>query len=111
MFSSGSTDMGDLCCIMPVVHPFAAGAQGRSHGNNYEVVDPVAACVGSAKLQLGMLLILLSNGAERAKKVIAEYKPLFKSKDAYLQFMDSLYQEGDRITYNDDETIAKVNLY
>ena len=109
--SSGSTDMGDLCCIMPVVQPYAAGTQGRSHGNNYEVVDPIAACVGSAKLQLGMLLILLSNGAERAKKVIAEYKPLFASKDAYLQFMDSLYKEGDRIIYNDDESVAQVNLY
>lgn len=110
-FSSGSTDMGDLCCIMPVVHPYAGGTEGRSHGNNYEVVDPVAACVGSAKLQLGMLLILLSNGAERAKKVIAEYKPLFASKDAYLEFMDSLYKEGDRIVYNADESVAQVNLY
>ena len=110
-FSSGSTDMGDLCCIMPVVHPYAGGTEGRSHGNNYEVVDPVAACVGSAKLQLGMLLILLSNGAERAKKVIAEYKPLFESKDAYLEFMDSLYKEGDRIVYNTDESVAQVNLY
>lgn len=110
-FSSGSTDMGDLCCIMPVVHPYAGGTQGRSHGNNYEVIDPVAACVGSAKLQLGMLLILLSNGAERAKKVIAEYKPLFASKDTYLEFMDSLYKEGDRIVYNADESVAQVNLY
>ena len=110
-FSSGSTDMGDLCCIMPVVHPYAGGTEGRSHGNNYEVVDPVAACVGSAKLQLGMLLILLSNGAERAKKVIAEYKPLFASKEAYLEFMDSLYKEGDRIVYNADESVAQVNLY
>ena len=110
-FSSGSTDMGDLCCIMPVVHPYAGGTEGRSHGNNYEVVDPVAACVGSAKLQLGMLLILLSNSAERAKKVIAEYKPLFASKDAYLEFMDSLYKEGDRIVYNADESVAQVNLY
>ena len=110
-FSSGSTDMGDLCCIMPVVHPYAGGTQGRSHGNNYEVVDPVAACVGSAKLQLGMLLILLANDAERAKKVIAEYKPLFASKDAYLEFMDSLYKEGDRIVYNADESVAQVNLY
>ena len=58
-----------------------------------------------------MLLILLSNGAERAKKVIAEYKPLFASKEAYLEFMDSLYKEGDRIVYNADESVAQVNLY
>ena len=109
--SSGSTDMGDLCCVMPVVQPYAGGATGRSHGNNYEIVDPVAACVGSAKLQLGMLLLLLENDAERAKKVIAEYKPLFESKEAYLNYMDELNKCGDRIVYNEDETVAQVNLY
>ena len=108
--SSGSTDMGDLCCVMPVVHPYASGAEGRSHGNNYEIVDPVACCVGSAKLQMGMLLLLLENDAQRAKKVIAEYKPLFASKEAYLEYMDSLNKEGDRIVYNEDETVAKINL-
>ena len=108
--SSGSTDMGDLCCVMPVVHPYAGGSEGRSHGNNYEIVDPVACCVGSAKLQMGMLLLLLENDAQRAKKVIAEYKPLFASKEAYLEYMDSLNKEGDRIVYNEDETVAKINL-
>jgi hypothetical protein len=102
--------MGDLCCVMPVVHPYAGGAQGRSHGNNYEIVDPVAACVGSAKLQMGMLLLLLENDAQRAKKVIAEYKPLFASKEAYLEYMDSLNKEGDRIVYNEDETAAQIIL-
>lgn len=110
IFSSGSTDMGDLCCVMPVVHPYAGGVQGRSHGNNYEVVDPVAACVGSAKLQLGMLLLLLQDEGKRAKQIVAEYKPLFESKEAYLKFMDELNREGDRIVYNDDETVAHVDL-
>ena len=108
-FSSGSTDMGDLCCVMPVVHPYAGGTQGRSHGNNYEVVDPVAACVGSAKLQLGMLLLLLKDEGKRAKQIVADYKPLFASKEAYLEFMDSLNKEGNRIVYNEDETVAKVD--
>lgn len=107
---SGSTDMGDLCCVMPVVHPYAGGAVGRSHGNNYEIEDPVAACVGSAKLQMGMLLLLLSNGAERAKQVIAEYKPLFISKEAYLNYIDGLNKDGDRIVYNEDETAAEIHL-
>jgi hypothetical protein len=73
-------------------------------------VDPVAACVGSAKMQLGMLLLLMENGAQRAKQVIAEYKPLFESKEAYLQYMDSLNKSGDRIVYNEDETVAQINL-
>ena len=108
--SSGSTDMGDLCCVMPVVQPYAGGAQGRSHGNNYEIVDPVAACVGSAKLQMGMLLLLLSDDGKRAKQIIENYKPLFDSKEAYLAYMDNLNSSGDRIVYNDDETVAQINL-
>ena len=106
---SGSTDMGDLSCIMPVVHPYAAGAVGRSHGNDYEIKDPVAACVASAKLQLGMLLLLLSDNAKRANKVIEEFKPRFASKEEYLAFIDSFNRSGDRIDYS-NENRAVVNL-
>lgn len=105
---SGSTDLGDLSCVMPVVHPYAAGAEGKSHGSNYYIVDPVAACVGSAKLQMGMLLLLLGNGGERAKQIIDSYEPPFK-KDDYLAFMDSLCAEGDRIEYCADGS-AKIRL-
>lgn len=106
--SSGSTDMGDLSCIMPVVHPHSAGAQGKSHGSNYQIVDPVAACVGSAKLQLGMLLLLLENGGERARQIIDSFVPRFK-KDDYLAFMDSLCAEGNRIEYGANGT-ATIRL-
>lgn len=108
VFSSGSTDMGDLSGIMPVVHPYVGGATGIGHGNNYEIADPVAACVASAKMQLAMLLILLSDGGNRAKQIIAEFKPKYASKDAYLSFVDSLTTAGDRIEYEDN--IAKVRI-
>ena len=54
-YSSGSTDMGYLSCIMPVVHPYAGGAVGNGHGNDYYISDPVAACVTCAKWQVAML--------------------------------------------------------
>ncbi len=104
--SSGSTDMGDLSCILPVVHPYAGGAGGISHGNNYEIKDPIAACVASAKMQLGMLLILLSDSAKRARKVIDEFKPRFASKEEYLAFLDSLNKSGDRIDYSRGNTVT-----
>jgi len=109
MIGAGSTDMGDLSCIMPVVHPYAGGAAGKAHGNDYQIIDPVAACIGSAKLQLGMLYILLSNGAERAKNVIAEYKPEFESKEAYFAFVDGISCKGNRIEYSDENTVT-VNI-
>ncbi|MBQ7940516.1 MAG: amidohydrolase [Clostridia bacterium] len=108
IFGSGSTDMGDLSCVMPVVHPYAAGAQGKSHGSDYYVKDPVAACVGNAKMQMGMLYLLLTDGAKRAQQIIDAFVPRF-GKDEYLAFMDSLCSSGDRIEY-DESGIAKVNI-
>lgn len=107
--AAGSTDMGDLCCVMPVIEADAGGAAGKPHGNDYQIVDPEAACVGSAKMQLAMLSLLLTDGAKRAKAIIENYKAPFASKEAYLSFMDSLSKSGDRITYCEDGT-AKVNL-
>lgn len=107
-WSTGSTDMGDLSCIMPVVHPYAAGAQGTSHGNNYYIVDPEAACVKNAKWQLTMLTLLLQNGGERAKRIVEEYKPQFPSAKAFLEYQDSLNDEGDRINYNNGEAVIRL---
>ncbi|MBO5270550.1 MAG: peptidase dimerization domain-containing protein, partial [Clostridia bacterium] len=101
---TGSTDMGDLSRIMPVIHPYAAGGKGQAHGNDYEIADPEAACVANAKWQIAMLALLLENGAERAKTIVESYVPEFESKDAYLSYMDSLNDSGDRITYKEDGT-------
>ena len=103
-YSTGSTDMGDLSAVMPVVHPYAAGSKGTSHGADYEVADPIRACVNCATWQLTMLEVLLENGAARAKDVLANFKPLFATYKDYFDFMDSLNCEGDRITYNEDGT-------
>jgi len=108
VIGSGSTDMGDLSCIMPVVHPYAPGAQGRSHGNDYEIVDPEAACVSCAKWQLAMLLLLMGNGAERAKQVVTEHQSMFPSKEAYLEYVDGINACGDRIIYHEDGTAEVV---
>lgn len=108
-FSTGSTDMGDLSRIMPVVHPYAGGSTGTSHGADYEISDPEAACVTNAKWQIAMLTLLLSDGAVRAKAIVAAYKPEFASKQDYLAYMDALNDSGNRIVYRDDET-AEVRI-
>ncbi len=107
---SGSTDMGDLSAIMPVVHPYMPGARGKSHGNDYEVFDPETACVKCAVWQVAMAHLLLSDGAARAKKIVSGYKPLFPSKEAYLSYVDSLSSSGDRIVYREDGQ-AEVTLW
>ncbi len=104
VFSTGSTDMGDLSAIMPVVHPYAGGATGKSHGNDYQIADPVAACVTNAKWQVMMLKLMLSDGAKRAKEILKNFVPLFPSAKAFLDYQDSICTSGDRIVYNADGT-------
>lgn len=108
-FSTGSTDMGDLSCVMPVVHPYAGGACGTSHGSDYQIADPERACVKNAMWQLAMLSLLLRKGGKRAYEIKAQFKPSFASFAEFLAFQDSLYDTGDRITYNEDGT-ATVRL-
>ena len=107
-YSTGSTDMGDLSCIMPVIHPYAPGAVGTAHGADYYIENPEQACVSSAKWQLEMLRLLLSDGAEKAKKIVLEYKPLFASKEEYFEYIDKFTSDGDRITYA--EGCAEIKL-
>ncbi|MBE6590739.1 MAG: amidohydrolase [Ruminococcaceae bacterium] len=107
---SGSTDMGDLSCVMPVVHPYVPGAEGISHGATYKIADPDLACVASAKWQLAMIELLLKNGGERAKHVKAEYVPEFSSTEEFFKYVDSLECSGCRINYSEDKSSAEVKL-
>ena len=100
--------MGDLSNIMPVAHAYAGGACGTGHGNDYYIVDPVAACVTNAKWQICMLYLLLENGGERAKKIVAAYKPKFASAREFLDYQDSLNDSGDRIIYGDGEATVRI---
>ena len=109
-FATGSSDMGDLSCIMPIVQPHAGGITGTGHGADYDVTDPETACLKNAEWQLTMLQLLLQDGAARATDVLAKFKPQFESKEAYFAYVDALADEGDRITYNEDGTVqVRVN--
>ena len=104
---TGSTDMGDLSCIMPVVHPYCPGAEGTAHGSDYLIIDPERACISNTKFQLALLYLLLENGCERAKKIVSDYNPRFASADEYFKYVDSIAFSGDRITYDENTIIAR----
>ena len=107
-YSTGSTDMGDLSSFMPVVHPYAGGAVGNSHGSDYYIADPVAACVDCAKWQVMMLTLLLEDGAKEAKKILAEFTPVFASAKEFLDYQDAIAESGERITYSDGSATVKL---
>ncbi|MBV9543399.1 MAG: hypothetical protein JOY61_03370 [Chloroflexi bacterium] len=86
---TGGTDMGDLGHVIPVLHPFAGGVSGTSHGANFNVDDYTAAAVTPAKAMAMTVVDLLSDGAARAHAIRAQFEPRF-SRAAYVEFMRGL---------------------
>ncbi len=82
----GSSDIGDLSCVIPAVQPSIGGFSGVIHSKNFLVSNPDIAYVGAAKILAGTALELLSNQAEKANAVISQFKPLF-SRQEYLDYL------------------------
>lgn len=103
---TGSTDMGDISTLMPCVHPHTTGAIGNPHGNDYYIVDPVRASVNAAKLLSSLTYRLLENNAELGHKCVAQYTPVFASKEEYFKAIDDIRMNRKTVTYNEDGTIS-----
>src|SRR5256714_6657920 len=86
---TGSTDMGDLSMVMPVLHPYMGGATGSGHGADYQIVDQSLAYLGTAKGLAGMVIDLLAEGAAGAKDVLKSNKPPM-TREQYLSFQRGL---------------------
>ena len=106
VWGTGCTDMGDVSAIMPAVHPHASGAVGTGHGCDYYIQDKELACVRPAQCLAVAADMLLSGGGELAKKVIAEAKLCFKSKEEYLAAIDRLEMSQEAVIYNEDGTVT-----
>ena len=107
-FGTGSTDMGDISLLFPSIHPYAPGAIGTSHGNDYYIANPDLACVKSAQWQLAMLYILLSEGGKEGMRIKNEFKPMFNSKEEYFEYIEQFYSSGNRIEYTDGKADARI---
>ncbi len=89
---TGSTDMGDVSHIMPAIHPFAGGASGISHGDDFVIDDYQVAVLNPAKVMAMTVVDLLADGAARGKEVLARSKPSM-TKQEYITSMESLLKE------------------
>lgn len=81
--SCGSTDMGDLGYIMPVIQPTMGGFNGSLHSKEFSVADKYAAYVAPAKLMAMTVIDLLAEGAEAALEIKKVCPPLM-TKEEYL---------------------------
>jgi amidohydrolase len=96
---SGSTDMGDLSQVMPVLHPYMGGARGPGHSADFAIVDPELGYVQPAKALAAMAVDLLADGAAGAREVLAGPPPPM-TRQGYLAFQRGiarreLYDGGD----------------
>lgn len=107
-WGGASTDMGDLSCVMPVIHPYVAGATGKSHGDDYRINEPDKACVLSAEAQIAVLTKLLQDDAKLAKYVAESYVAPYPGKEAFFAEWDKFISDKELVTYGEDEIKVKI---
>lgn len=105
-WNAGCSDMGDMASLMPTIQAYVGGACGVEHGNDYTICDIDTACVDAAKIQLIAIRLFLENGAKKAKEAISAYKPYFKNKEEYFEYMDKIKKDFDAVTYEKNGNIT-----
>ena len=73
--NTASTDVGDLCAVMPVMNFTFGGSRGDLHSKDYRVDDPYLAHILPAKMMALLTYRLLKDGAGGAKEFIESYDP------------------------------------
>jgi len=89
---TGSTDMGDLAHLMPVIHPYVVAAEGHAHAADWQINDPQHGYVTPAKLLAMTAIDLLYDDGAPAKEILARFEPTL-TKDAYLAHQRSLFKK------------------
>ena len=88
----GSTDMGDISHLMPVIHPYIGGAVGLSHGATYVIEDYSLAVIKGAKALAYMVIDMLGDNASQGNSIVGGQRPDMKIPE-YLKFMRNLASE------------------
>ena len=87
-YSGGSTDVGDVQHLQPVLTFNTGGKVSGLHSVDFDIVDDELAYVVTAKIFALSAYRLLRDGAVKAKEIVANYQPIF-TKEEYIKYMDS----------------------
>ena len=87
--SAGSTDMGDVSHLMPVVHPWVGCVNGVLHGADYALRDGEVAYTKTPQVLALTIVDLLAEGAEKAEAICQAFKPQL-DRNSYVKFMDEI---------------------
>ncbi len=83
---AGSSDVGDLQHIMPMIQPSMNGSRGTFHGNDYAIADKEISYLWNAVLMAQIAVDLLYGDAAAGTDLLANYTPLMTHAE-YLAFM------------------------
>lgn len=86
---AGSTDMGDVSHIMPVIHPWVGCIDGVLHGADYKIRQEDVAFIKTAQALAMTIVDLLYDEGQGAEEVLAEFIPVF-TKEEYLATLDRI---------------------
>ena len=88
-FNAGSTDVGDICNLMPCIHPRVGCVHGALHSAEFELFQKQAAYIKTTKVMAMTVIDLLYDDAQGLEDILKDYKPRM-TKEQYLAYMDSL---------------------
>ena len=86
---AGSTEMGDVSHLIPVVHPWVGCAKGVLHGANFVLDNEEVAYEKSPEVLAMTIIDLLYDDAKKAEEICANFKPVF-TKETYCEFQDKI---------------------
>lgn len=101
-----SSDVGDICSLIPVIQPHCMGAAGEQHGEDYFITDREKAVINPAKVMSCLIYNLLIEDAHEAYRVIKNYEPVFSDKEEYFNTINKIERTDKLVCYNPDGTIT-----
>lgn len=81
----GSSDMGDLCHLIPAIQPTMGGWTGNLHAKDFAPTDKILAYINPAKIMAMTVIDLLYDGATEAKRIKSSFVPKL-TKEEYFDF-------------------------
>lgn len=84
---TGSTDMGDLSCIMPVIQPSVGGFGGKLHSKEFSVANETAAYVRAAQVLALTAAMLLADGGKNAANVAEGFRAKMTKRE-YINYLN-----------------------
>lgn len=106
-WGTGCTDMGDISCVFPAIHPSGSGAVGRGHGDDYHIADKESALTLAAKFLCGMVEGLLGEEAKEAKHILDNKHTPYASIREYLEAVDEISADIEGVEYTEDGAMLR----